>query len=287
MVFSSVEVFVVVVGSFRRKTEFVYRQCRRVSNDECPGAPRKTASARALPAYAAPMAEPQNPAPASTAASVGDASYVTAMSHFYRGELGRAMVWRQRLDATTTWAITTTSTIFTVAFSFREVPHLIFFFNLAVVTVMLWIEARRYRFYDAYRARVRMLEAHFLVPVVAQGIDLKQGNWRTVMCEDLLLPAFKISMLEAVGRRVKRNYGFLYAIMLAAWMTKIFLHTAEPIRSAGDLYRSLAVGNFPSWLVAAVIAVTFVVTTGMLIFATRRTTGEFREFTPNRAQWRL
>ena len=27
-----------------------------------------------------------------------DQSYVTAMSHFYRGEIGRMMVWRQRLD---------------------------------------------------------------------------------------------------------------------------------------------------------------------------------------------
>ena len=89
-----------------------------------------------------------------------DQGYITAMSHFYRGEIGRIMVWRQRLDTTTTWAITTTGTIFTVAFSFEKVPHLIFFFNLAIVLMMLWIEARRYRFYDAFRARVRMLEAH-------------------------------------------------------------------------------------------------------------------------------
>ena len=54
-----------------------------------------------------------------------DQGYVTAMSHFYRGEIGRMMVWRQRLDTTTTWAITTTGTIFTVAFSFEKVPHLI------------------------------------------------------------------------------------------------------------------------------------------------------------------
>ena len=31
-----------------------------------------------------------------------DPCYVNAMSHFYRGELGRIMVWRQRLDITTT-----------------------------------------------------------------------------------------------------------------------------------------------------------------------------------------
>ena len=73
--------------------------------------------------------------------SSSDQGYITAMSHFYRGEIGRIMIWRQRLDTTTTWGITTTGTIFTVAFSFEKVPHLIFFFNLAIVLMMLWIEA--------------------------------------------------------------------------------------------------------------------------------------------------
>jgi uncharacterized membrane protein len=35
-------------------------------------------------------------------ASQTDTCYVNAMSHFYRGELGRIMIWRQRLDVTTT-----------------------------------------------------------------------------------------------------------------------------------------------------------------------------------------
>ena len=73
---------------------------------------------------------PANPAPL-------DASYITAMSHFYRGEVGRIMAWRARLDNTTNWAITATSTIVTVAFSIERVPHIIFFFNLAIVWVML------------------------------------------------------------------------------------------------------------------------------------------------------
>src|SRR4029450_3653352 len=89
--------------------------------------------------------------------SIYDPGYVNAMSHFYRGEMGRIMVWRQRLDMTTNWAITSSTAIITIAFSTREVPHIIFFFNLAIVWVLLWIESRRYRFYDAFRARVRML----------------------------------------------------------------------------------------------------------------------------------
>ena len=153
-----------------------------------------------------------------------DQGYITAMSHFYRGEIGRIMVWRQRLDTTTTWAITTTGTIFTVAFSFENVPHLIFFFNLAIVLMMLWIEARRYRFYDAFRARVRMLEAHFITPIILREEPKLEGNWRKLVAEDLLVPAFKISMFESVGRRLQRNYAFITTIILTAWITKIFIH---------------------------------------------------------------
>src|SRR5712671_3573233 len=119
------------------------------------------------------MTPPPSPNPTPPA----DPAYVNAMSHFYRGELGRMLVWRQRLDTTTTWAITTTSTLCTVAFSFQAVPHFIFFFNLVIVSIMFWIEARRYRFYDAYRARVRLLESHFLVPIVLQKTGLLQGDW--------------------------------------------------------------------------------------------------------------
>src|SRR5258708_1505464 len=122
-----------------------------------------------------------------------DNSYITAMSHFYRGEIGRIMQWRARLDKTTNWALPPPPPIFTVAFSLREVPHIIFLFNLAIVAIMLWIESRRYRFYDAFRARVRMLEAHFLVPVVLQSSTILQGDWRKLLCEDLLIPSFKIS----------------------------------------------------------------------------------------------
>src|SRR5438045_7680602 len=105
---------------------------------------------------AGPSAAPPSPAPDRKSAVPNrfDPSYVNAMSHFYRGELGRIMAWRARLDNTTNWAITVTSSIFTISFSLSQVPHIIFFFNIAIVWVILWIEARRYRFYDAFLARV-------------------------------------------------------------------------------------------------------------------------------------
>jgi uncharacterized membrane protein len=216
-----------------------------------------------------------------------DSSYVNALSHFYRGELGRMMIWRQRLDTTTTWAITTTSTICTVAFSFRELSHLIFLFNLAIVSIMLWIEARRYRFYDAFRARVRLLEAHFLVPIMMQKTDMLQGNWKELLCEDLILPAFKISTFEAVGRRLKRNYVFLYVILEAAWLAKIFMHAPQPVNSWKGLYAALAVGELPSWIVATLFLATLVTVVGFAIYISRTTTGEFTEFSGTKSLWRI
>lgn len=210
------------------------------------------------------------------------------MSHFYRGELGRIMAWRQRLDVTTTWALTTTSTVFTVAFTLREVPHIIFFFNLAIVTVMLWIEARRYRFYDAFHARVRMMEAHFLVPVVMQRREALEGDWRKLVAEDLLIPAFKIGAMEAVGWRLKRNYAFIYCIILAAWLAKVYLHAPQPIDSPAALYAALGVGQIPAWLVAIVMLGTFGVTLGTVVVVARRFSGEIHEFgTTARSRWRI
>ena len=206
--------------------------------------------------------------------------YITAMSHFYRGEIGRIMVWRQRLDTTTTWAITSTCTIFTVAFSFKEVPHLIFFFNLAIVLMMLWIEARRYRFYDTFRARVRMLEAHFIVPVLLRQEPKLEGNWRKLVAEDLLVPAFKVSMFESIGRRLKRNYAFITIIILTAWITKIFIHPPaeiERITNAETLYNALAIGGLASWFVALVMVGTFLSVIGITIYIAKRSSGEITE----------
>lgn len=222
------------------------------------------------------------------AANLKDPCYVNAMIHFYRGELGRIMIWRQRLDVTTTWAITSTTTIVGVAFSVREVPHIVFFFNLALVWIMLWIEARRYRFYDAFRGRVRMLESHFLVPMVSQNPRILDGEWRRLVCEDLILPSFKISKLEALGRRLKRNYVFIFAIIMVAWTVKIFLHAQTPIHSFTEFYRALAVQELPAWLAAVVYFGTIVLVGILFTYVARTSSEEVSEFgSSNSSLWKI
>ncbi len=230
---------------------------------------------------------PTDEATISLQKSIYDPGYVNAMSHFYRGELGRIMVWRQRLDITTNWAITSSTAIITIAFANREVPHIIFFFNLAIVWVMLWIEARRYRFYDAFRARVRMLEAHFLVPMVMENRAMLQGEWKKLVCEDLILPCFKISKLEAVGRRLKRNYVFIFILIVVAWITKLFLHANAAVDSFPAFYRALRVGHIPAWFVALIFGGTLISVIGITIYVGKKTTGEISEFGAHRSLWKI
>src|SRR5919197_4398387 len=218
--------------------------------------------------------------------SIYDPGYFKAMSHFYRGEMSRIMVWRQRLDVTSNWAITSSTAIITIAFSSREVPHIIFFLNLAIVWVLLWIEARHYRFYDAFRARVRMLEAHFLVPMVMENREMLQGEWKKLVCEDLILPCFKISKLEAIGRRLKRNYVFIFIMVLVAWVTKIYLHASAPINDVVSFYHAMRIGHIPSWLVALIFAGTFVTVISITIYVSQKSSGEISAFGTHRSLWR-
>src|SRR5256886_16181428 len=94
-----------------------------------------------------------------------------------------------------------------------------------------------------------MREARCRVPMVMENRDLLQGEWKKLVCEDLILPSFKITRLEAVGRGLKRNYVFIFILIMVAWITKIFLHASAPVQGLPAFYRALRVGHIPSWRV--------------------------------------
>jgi uncharacterized membrane protein len=68
------------------------------------------------------------------------------MVHFFRAEVQRANVWRQRLDTTTNWAVLTTGAAISYAFGDPGSLHVVILLNLVFVTMFLYIEARRYRY---------------------------------------------------------------------------------------------------------------------------------------------
>lgn len=133
-----------------------------------------------------------------------------------------------------------------------------------------------------------MMESHFLVPMIAQSDRLLDGEWRRLVCEDLILPSFKISVMEAVARRLKRNYVFIFAIIMVAWVLKIFIHANPPITSLASFYRAFAAGHLPAWLNASIFLGTILAIGTLVTIVAGRTSEEVSEFGGNRGSlWRI
>ena len=93
------------------------------------------------------------------------AEFNTAMAHFYRGEVQRSNTWRTRLDTTTYWAVLTAGATLSFTFSSPLSPHFVIPINSILVTVFLVMEARRYRYYEIWASRVRVIETGYLAPM--------------------------------------------------------------------------------------------------------------------------
>ncbi|HSM70315.1 MAG TPA: DUF2270 domain-containing protein, partial [Anaerolineales bacterium] len=92
--------------------------------------------------------EPEEPVWTYRGYKLKASEFVTSMVHFFRAEVSRANVWRQRLDTTTNWAVVSTGATLSIAFSQPTIHHSIIILNTLLVTWFLFIEARRYRYYE-------------------------------------------------------------------------------------------------------------------------------------------
>ncbi|MEO5756371.1 MAG: DUF2270 domain-containing protein [Mesorhizobium sp.] len=154
---------------------------------------------------------------------------VNTMSHFHRAEIARMAGWRDRLDRTTNWAITVVAAMLSVSLSTASAHHGVLLFAMLLVLLLLWIEARRYRFFDFYRARVRQFERHYFAQVFSPQPEFA-SDWLLIVAEGLRAPKFLLSQRVALARRLRRNYIYLFLILLLAWVLKI---STPSLQSAG------------------------------------------------------
>ncbi len=180
---------------------------------------------------------------------------VTTLVHYYRAEVQRSLAWRERLDRTTNWAVGATAAFLGFGFSHPEFPHPFFLFGLAILYTLLLVEARRFRFYDAYEYRVRLLHQNFIYGVLAHealhedlGFDSESVHWRAELASDLRYPQYKMDLTFALGARIAANYIYLFLILIAGWLTKIKLHPTLLEGWTGYLERA-TIGWVPGWLV--------------------------------------
>ena len=131
--------------------------------------------------------------------------YISALVHLYRGELYRSNSWRLRLDHTTNWAVITTAGLLTFSFGDAGHSHWALLIGLAVITVFLGFEARRFRFAHMWRSRVRMIEENFYGPILRRDPVSPEADWGDMVAEDLFRPQFKIGRLQSIRLRLMRN----------------------------------------------------------------------------------
>jgi uncharacterized membrane protein len=213
----------------------------------------------------------------------GDRSeFIGLMEHFYRGELGRTTAWRARLDRTTNWAVGLMATMITWTFSDPGNPHYIILGSLAMVTVFLFIEARRYRIYDIWRARVRLVEENvFANAADPEGVLHEQ--WRELLADDLRQPRFKIPLFEAISRRLKRVYLHMITIILASWALRITIFDPDGV----PVLTTASIATIPGRIVIVVVCGFYAVMVGIAYWPNQRQAkGEKRDFSEQTTQWR-
>jgi uncharacterized membrane protein len=176
------------------------------------------------------------------------AEFNTAMAHFYRGEVQRSNVWRNRLDATTNWAVITAGATLSFVFSSSNNPHFAIPINSILVSIFLFMEARRYRYYEVWANRVRVLETGYFAPMLSHRTIPPDKEWADHLSADLLSPHFTISTWEAIGRRLRANYIWIFILLALSWTLKVYLHPF-PAPDVSEFINRAQVGLVAGWLV--------------------------------------
>jgi uncharacterized membrane protein len=174
-----------------------------------------------------------------------------AFAQLYRGELGRSDRWRTRLDTTTNWALTTTAAVISFSFSNRNVPHQTLLVGIWMVTSFLLIEARRYRYYDLWIRRVRLLEDGYWAPMLRrEPIDPDAIKELAI---ELSRPQIQLSLFSAVATRMNRAYGPLLLVLVLTWFVKLYSQP-EPPGNIHDFVARAHIGPLSGYMVVAVMA---------------------------------
>ena len=150
--------------------------------------------------------------------------FINAMVHLYRGELGEAAAWRSRIDTTTNWAVVLSATGLSFVFSDNNIErHVLIPIVSLFCTFFLLIEARRYRFFDIWRSRARMIEINFYRPML-DGTKPHMPDWAETLSHDMEWPHFHMPWWEAFGRRLRRNYQWIYFVQFWSWILVLMSH---------------------------------------------------------------
>jgi uncharacterized membrane protein len=202
--------------------------------------------------------------------------------HFYRAVVAHMDVWRLRMDATTNWAAVTVAGMITFSFSTMAAPHYVMLLALVFQFVFLLMESRRYQTFDLWRRRFRVLNRALIVPALDDARSTESGAAELQqLARDLGRTVPHLSLIHATGYRIRRNYGYLFAVTLLAWLLKLEVHP-EPAHSTFVVLRRASIAFVPGWLVVVVVLGSIC---SLLIAAVRAPTGDMLDWETTRPRW--
>ncbi len=186
-----------------------------------------------------------------------NAAEIGALAHLYRGEVYRSTIWRTRLDTSTNWAVVTLGVALSISFASPSASPIPLLLVGVLVFLFMWLEARRYRYFNVWRARARWLETHFYVPMLEGSRGYMERDWQKELADDYLHPAYHVRMITALGRRIRRSYIWILLIQTLAFGAKITVHPT-PAANFAEVMDRATIGPLPG-IAVLVIGIVYVV----------------------------
>lgn len=183
--------------------------------------------------------------------------FTSILANFYRGEVQRSYTWRTRLDRTTNWAILILSVLITWVFSSPDRPHELLLYSFIFMFILMFIEARRYRFYNVWASRIRVIEKNFIAKALNPKESVSSRDWMNTLAEDLKNPHFKIPLWAAISHRLRRIYVWLFSVTLILWLGKLSMHP-ESAYSFSELVSRAAISAVPGNIVFIIVILFYV-----------------------------
>jgi uncharacterized membrane protein len=215
-------------------------------------------------------------------AATESGTFLRLMAQYYRSEVGRSMKWRNRLDRATNWVVVLTASLLTWTFSSQTRPHYLLLIGIIMIFIFLFIEARRYQIYDVWRSRVRLLEENIFANAL-HPIGTEQKPWRRLLSEDLRNPNKKMSLFEALVRRLNRIYLSLLIVMFVAWGIRITVCA----KAGTNILENAAIGGISGMIVLICVGIIYgAVLISLMIPQKRKAKGAIGKFKDQSEQWK-
>jgi uncharacterized membrane protein len=204
--------------------------------------------------------------PISQEARLEGSARATILIHYYRAMVGRADIWRMRLDTTTNWAIGATAAVVSFALGNDDAPHYVVHIASFLTVIFLLLEARRLTFYHLWQQRVLLLERALIAPAISSSLseDSDVDPLERELAPQLGTTVPSMPLAKAAARRLRRVYVYLFTVQLLAWLLKLSSHPSQTT-SIADFVTRAKVGVLPGAAILTVSVLAFVTAVALAI----------------------